>query len=105
MQQTLVISNHIERHPDFRGGRARIRGTRITVDDVVIMHRHLGQSLEEISGRYDLAPAAVHAAMSYYYDHKDEINALIAADDAFLEAFKGANPSRLQERLKALGNG
>ena len=41
----------IERHPDYRGDRARSRGTRITVDDVVIMHRHLGQSLEEIGGR------------------------------------------------------
>lgn len=96
-------TEYIERHPDYRGGRARIRGTRITVDDVVIMHRHLGQSLEEIVGRYDLAPAAVHAAMSYYYDHKDAIDRLIADDDAFFEAFKRANPSRLQEKLKALG--
>jgi uncharacterized protein (DUF433 family) len=98
-------TDHIERHPDYRGGRARIRGTRITVDDVVILHRHLGQSLEEIAGRYDLAPAAVHAAMSYYYDHRGEVDALIAADDAFVEAFKRANPSRLQERLKALAGG
>jgi uncharacterized protein (DUF433 family) len=96
---------YIERHPDFRGGRARIRGTRITVDDIVILHRHLGQSIEEIAGRYDLVPASVHAAMTYYYDHKDEIDQLLASDDAFVEAFKQANPSRLQEKLKALGRG
>ena len=96
-------AEYIEQHPDFRSGRARIRGTRITVDDLVIMHRHLGQSLEEIAGRYDLSPAAVHAAMSYYYGHKDEVDRLIADDDAFVEAFKRANPSRLQEKLKALG--
>ena len=98
-------SEHIERHTEFRGGRARVRGTRITVDDIVILHRHLGQSLEEIAGRFDLAPAAVHAAMSYYYDHKDEVDRLIAADDDFIEAFKRSNPSRLEERLKALGRG
>ena len=41
--------------------------------------------------------------MSYYCDRKDAIDRLIADDDAFVEAFKRANPSRLQERLKALG--
>jgi uncharacterized protein (DUF433 family) len=105
MPDPTPVTAHIERHPAFRGGRARILGTRIAVDDVVIMHRHLGQSLEEIAGRYDLSPAAVHAAMTYYYDHKDEIDGLIASDDAFADAFKRDNPSRLHEKLKALGNG
>jgi uncharacterized protein (DUF433 family) len=96
---------YIERHRDFRGGRARIRGTRITVDDIVIMHRHLGQPVEEIASKYRLSPAAVHAALAYYFDHKDEIDTLVADDDAFVEAFKRNNPSRLQEKLKALGRG
>jgi len=96
---------YIERHREFRGGRARVRGTRITVDDVVIMHRHLGQPVEEIAAKYQLTRAAVHAALAYYFDHQDEIDRLIGDDDAFVEAFKRNNPSRLQEKLKALGRG
>lgn len=69
------------------------------------MHRHLGQPVEEIAAKYQLTPAAVHAALAYYFDHEDEIDRLIADDDAFVEAFKRNNPSRLQEKLKALGRG
>lgn len=50
----VVLDCHIEITPDVRGGRPRIAGTRITVADIVIMHLRLGQSLEEIAGKYDL---------------------------------------------------
>jgi len=49
-----VLDGHIKITPDVRGGRPRITGTRITVTDIVIMHLRLGQSLEEIAGKYDL---------------------------------------------------
>jgi len=60
------MSNHIESASDTRGGKPRISGTRITVADVVLMHRRLGRALEEIAGTYDLPLAAVYAAMAYY---------------------------------------
>lgn len=44
---------HIELSADTRGGKPRIAGTRITVADVVLMHRRLGRALEEIAGTYD----------------------------------------------------
>ena len=65
-----VLDHHIEITPEVRGGRPRIAGTRITVADIVIMHLRLGQSLEEIAGKYDLDLADVHAALAYYYDHR-----------------------------------
>lgn len=98
-----LLDRHIEQTPGTRGGRPRVAGTRITVDDLVIMHLHLGQSLEQIAGKYRLTPAAVHAAMAYYFDHKAEVDAQIAADDAYLDAFKRANPSKLHERLREIG--
>jgi hypothetical protein len=58
------------------------------VDDIVIMHRHLLQSLEEIAGKFNLAPAADYAAMAYYYDHRIEIDQQILNDDAFVELSK-----------------
>ena len=97
-----ILDRHIEIAPETRGGRPRIVGTRITVDDVVLMHFRLGRSLHEIAGKYDLDLAAVHAAMAYYYDHKSEIDQSIEADEAFAEAFRHKNPSPLQEKLSVL---
>jgi len=93
---------HVESTEGVRGGKPRIAGTRITVADVVVMYLRLGQSVEEIAGKFQLPPAAVHAAMAHYYDHKADIERQIAEDDAFVEAFQRANPSRLRERLREL---
>jgi uncharacterized protein (DUF433 family) len=99
------MSNYIETASDTRSGKPRISGTRITVADVVLMHRHLGRALEEIAGSYDLPLAAVYAAMAYYYDHKDEIDRSLEEEEALAEAFKKNNPSRLREKLEALSHG
>ncbi len=97
-----VLDLHIEITPDMRGGKPRIANTRITVADIVLMHLRLGQSLEEIAGKYELPLAAVYAAMAYYYDHQAEIDRSIEADQAFAEAFRKNNPSPLKEKLEAL---
>jgi uncharacterized protein (DUF433 family) len=94
------LDRHIEITPGTRGGKPRLAGTRITVDDIVVMHRRLRQSLEEIAGTYELSLAAVYAAMAYYYDHKSEIDKRMEEDEAFVDAFRRNNPSLLQEKLK-----
>lgn len=94
---------HIEIEPAHRGGRPRIAGTRLAVGDVVLMHLRLGMPAAEIAGRYDVPLAAVHAALAYYFDHREEIDRGLEADAAYAEAFQRANPSPLQEKLAALG--
>jgi uncharacterized protein (DUF433 family) len=86
----------------MRGGRPHVAGTRMTVADIALMYLHLGQSLEEIAGKYDLPLAAVYAAMAYYYDHRAEIDQSITDDQAFAAAFRHNNPSPLQAKLQAL---
>jgi uncharacterized protein (DUF433 family) len=98
----IILDRYIEITPEVRGGKPRLVGTRITVTDIALMHRRLGQSLEEIAGKYDLPLAAVYAAMAYYHDHRIEIDRDIEADQAFAEAFQRNNPSLLREKLKAL---
>lgn len=100
-----AITLHIERNPNIRNGRPHLSGTRLTVADIVLMHLRLGQSLEEIAGKYNLPLAAVYGAMAFYYDHRDEIDSSIEDDSAYAEAFQRDNPSPLQEKLKALGSG
>lgn len=95
----LSLDRHIEITPDVRSGKPCIAGTRITVADIVLKHRDLGQPLEEIACKFGLPLAAVFAAMAYYYDHREEIDARIAADDAFAEAFRRENPSLIIELL------
>jgi len=102
MATASVLTQHIETTPGVRGGRPRIAGRRITVSDIVIMHLKMGRSVEEIACEYDLALADVHAALAYYYDHREEIEREIAGDRDFVEAFRKENPSPLQDRLKAL---
>ena len=96
------MSEHIEVESGTRGGKPHITGTRITVADIVLMHRRMGRALEDIAGTYDLSLASVYAAMSYYYDHKIEIDQSLDQEDAFGEAFRKNNPSLLREKLKAL---
>jgi len=97
-----MTETYIEVTPGTRGGKPKIAGTRITVSDVVLMHRRMGRALEEIAGTYDLPLAAAYAAMAYYYDHKVEIDQSLDEEEAFAEAFKRNNPSRLREKLRAL---
>ena len=97
-----MSESYIEISPGIRGGKPGIAGTRITVADIVLMHRRMGRALEEIAGTYDLSLAAVYAAMAHYYDHKDEIDQSLDEEEAFAEAFRQNNPSHLREKLRAL---
>ncbi len=54
-----LLDRHIAITPDMRDGKPRTAGTRITVADIVILHRRLGYGIEEIAGTYDLSLAAV----------------------------------------------
>ena len=85
-----------------RRSEASVEGLEPAFELIVIMHLRLGQSLEEIAGKYDLDLADAHAAMAYYYDHRMEIDGSIEADEAFAEAFGRNNPLLLQAKLRAL---
>jgi uncharacterized protein (DUF433 family) len=75
---TVADYPHIERTPGVCGGKACIDGTRIRVLDIVGL-RQRGFEPEEMLGMYavPLSLAQVHAALAYYYDHPDEIDASI----------------------------
>jgi uncharacterized protein (DUF433 family) len=63
------------------GGQPVIVGTRIRVGTILACYRQ-GMGVEEIVQQYaGLRPADVHDALAYAYDHLDEIEAGLAADD------------------------
>jgi uncharacterized protein (DUF433 family) len=101
----VTLDQHIELSADIRGGKPCIAGTRIAVSDVVLMHLRLGQSLEQIAGHYDISLAALHAAMTYYYDHQAEIDQAMRDEAVAMRAIQEANPSLLQAKLRIQGGG
>jgi uncharacterized protein (DUF433 family) len=97
-----MLDDHIEVTPDTAGGKPRIRSRRITVQDIVIWHERLGKSADEIAAEYDLTLADVYAALAYYFDHRDEIDARMTEDRAFAEALRAHTPSLREQRLRSL---
>lgn len=85
---------NIEKDPARCGGQPVVAGTRIRVATVLACYRQ-GMRIEEIIQQYShLKPADVHDALAYAYDHLDEIEADLAADDeAEVKAKLGLAPS------------
>ena len=72
---------NIEKDASRCGGQPVVAGTRIRVATVLTCYRQ-GMGVEEILQQYPtLKPADVHDALAYAYDHLDEIEAHLAADD------------------------
>jgi uncharacterized protein (DUF433 family) len=87
MEPTLE-RKHIESTPGICGGQPRIAGHRIRVQDIVLWTEQ-GQFPDEIVSSFpQLSLADVHAALTYYYDHRDEIDRQIRDDDAFIAKTK-----------------
>jgi uncharacterized protein (DUF433 family) len=90
--------------PGVCGGRPRIDGHRITVEDVAIWHERMGLSAEEIvSDHPSITLSDVHAALAYYYDHRERIDQAILEGKRFVEEMKAqAPPSVLQQKLQQM---
>jgi uncharacterized protein (DUF433 family) len=75
-----TVYSHITKDPDVCGGKACIDGTRIRVVDIVSLKRQ-GYDPEHMREAYpSLNLAQIHAALSYYYEHPEEIEASFAED-------------------------
>jgi len=67
---------HIARDPNILGGEPIIGGQRLAVRHVVVAYLQ-GDTIEDLMKSFDLSEAQVHDALSYYYDHKQEIERYI----------------------------
>jgi uncharacterized protein (DUF433 family) len=72
---------NIEKDASRCGGQPVVAGTRIRVATILVCYRQ-GMSVEEIVQQYaGLRPTDVHDALAYGYNHLEEIEADLAADD------------------------
>lgn len=73
--ETLLVSS-----PDVCGGRLRIDGTRVTVNQIVVLYKQ-GDNAEEIANEYpQLSLAQVYTALAYYHANRQEIEADLLAE-------------------------
>lgn len=97
--ETETEIKHIVRDDGVLGGKPHIAGHRIAVHHIAWWYSQ-GMSAEALAQEYRLTPAQVHAALVYYYDHKDEIDRELAEEAAAHAKRAEADTSPIAERMR-----
>lgn len=95
-----ISTKHITKTPGVCGGKACIEGHRIRVLDIAIYH-DMGKTAAEMVEMFpSITEADVHAAIAYYLDHREEIEAdsrrVLEKEDELRALF----PSKLKQKLQ-----
>jgi uncharacterized protein (DUF433 family) len=80
---------HIVRLEGVCGGEPVVDGLRVTVRHVATLHLR-GETIPEIAAALGLTEAQVFHALSYFFDHRDEITVLMAQEEQAHVDFSGA---------------
>ncbi|MBI4785553.1 MAG: DUF433 domain-containing protein [Chloroflexi bacterium] len=76
---------HIIRIPGVQGGEPIVRDAYVTVRTIVEQTRLGTTSQELLEGHPPLTLAGIYDALSYYYDHKEEMDQIIEENRQALE--------------------
>jgi len=72
--------------------------------DIVVWHEHQGLTPDEIVSQVPtITLADVHAGLSYYFGHIEEIQQEMREERAFAEEFRRSHPSMLEAKLRREG--
>lgn len=92
----VVSKNYISIDPEICSGKPHIVGRRITVPQIAIWHEFMGKSADEIATEYDLSLSEVYAGLVYYFDHRQEMDDLIAESESLVSALIQNMPSKIK---------
>lgn len=96
-----TLRDFISQTPDICGGAPVIAGSRIRVSHIAYRYERERQTPDEIVQAYPhLTLAQVHAALAYYYSHREEVDKEIASSDEVLLKASQTYPSKLQGHSK-----
>src|SRR5215207_2540063 len=87
--------NHIE----IREGKPVIAETGHKVALIASIYVHKHASIKWILENYDLTPAQLHAAISYYYDHEEALDRYLQEGDELVKRI-GIPSSEVIERMR-----
>jgi uncharacterized protein (DUF433 family) len=75
-----VLATNLVRTPGICGGRLRIDGTRMTVNQIVTLHRQ-GLSVEEIVSQYPRRTMSeIYTVLAWYHANKEDFDKELAAE-------------------------
>src|SRR5436853_534964 len=95
-----LLTQHITKTPGVCGGKACIAGHRVRVADIVVWHEKRGYSPDEIIDMFSgITLADVYAALTYYFDNRQEIEDEFKKSDEWAEWLKANVPSKIPSRL------
>ncbi len=90
---TVSMYEHVMKTPGVCGGKPCVADHRIRVQDIACDYEQKGMTPDQICDAHPgLALAQVHAALAYFFDHRDEVLAEIRADREFAESFQRQHP-------------
>ena len=89
---TLIVCT-----PGICGGRPRIQGSRITVENIVIDYQAGMNPKDIITEKKHLTLAQVYAALAYYYTNQEVMDREIAAEEAQWKCWEAENNPGEQE--------
>jgi uncharacterized protein (DUF433 family) len=96
---------YITRNKKIRGGAPVVSGTAIRVLDIVIRYEIMGQSPEDvIVALPQINLPQVHDALSYYYEHKNDIDRAWKAAIRDTDGMKKEHASILEKKLGKIKN-
>ena len=99
---TPLDKSHIVSTPDIRGGKPRINGTRICVQDIYYWHELEGKSPDQIVDDFPHPTMAdVYAALAFFWDHREQILEDLKRQDRAADEMMARFPSKLAEKLRA----
>lgn len=92
--------------PGVCGGRPRIDGHRIQVEDVAVWHERQGMSPDQILSEHpSLTLAEIYAALAYYHENRDRIDADLDEGRRYAAEMKAnAGPSLLERKMRSRTN-
>ena len=89
MSSSGLQSNYIVQEDGICGGHPRIVGTRLKVLHIALEYERLGWTPDQICEAHPgVTLSQVHAAVSYYYDHQQEIDWAMREDAEFAERLR-----------------
>lgn len=84
MSSKNLQTNYIVQDEGICSGKPRIDGTRMKVQHIALEYVHMRLSVDEICKSHPhITRGQIHAALSYYYDHQEEIEGDIKDDEEF----------------------
>mgnify|MGYP001350177761 CR=1 FL=1 len=89
MSSPEIQSKYVVRDEGICGGQPRIAGSRLKIQNIALEYGSLGWTPQQICESHPgITLAQVHAALSYYYDHREEIDLVIQEDSEFAERLR-----------------